>query len=57
MLWSGLVALLSGLAIAVWNVNGPIAYTAFATAVTTCVSAAILGNVGEHFAGPRAESK
>jgi hypothetical protein len=50
MLWSGLGTLTLGLGVAVWAPQGGVAFPAFATAVTACVSAAILGNVGEHVA-------
>jgi hypothetical protein len=50
MLSLGLGALFGGLALAVWAPHGAVVFPAFATAVTTCVGAAILGNVGEHVA-------
>jgi hypothetical protein len=49
MLSLGLGALFGGLALSVWTVTGGVAFPAYATAVSAITTAAIIGNIGEHF--------
>lgn len=52
-----LVVLGAGFALCAWKPEVVVAFSAFATAVVSCLTAVVIGNVGEHVAGRGQEPK